>query len=224
MKNWLALGLGVAMIVAAFLIAAETTNQDNATRPEVAHVFATALHVEPTATFAPLPTETWAPTPTRIQGWAQFAADGVALWLPQNSAGAVFDQLSKNGFTIRSAVNAQSLPSASLGPEALSTINVRVDRVTGNISQLLPFWIWGEKLDGMLIDETRQVRLGRYEASRSIAQSSGPTEMRVRRLIYAIKLDEGFWVLTFTAPATEFEQDLPIFEESARSFSIQQEP
>lgn len=220
MKNWLALGLGVAMIVAAFLVAAQTTNQDNATRPEAAQVFATALHVQPTGTLTPLPTETCAPTPTRIQGWVQFAADGVALWLPQNSAGAVVDQLSKNGFTIRSAVNAQSLPSASLGPKALSTINVRVDRVTGNISQLLPFWIWGEKLDGMLIDETRQVRLGRYEASRSIAQSSGPTEMRVRRLVYAVDSHAGYWVLTFTAPATEFDRDLPIFEESARSFSV----
>ncbi len=60
MKNVVALGIGMALILAALLIASGTTSQDMAPRPEVARVFATELQAPPSAT----PTATITPTVT----------------------------------------------------------------------------------------------------------------------------------------------------------------
>lgn len=60
MKNLVALALGIVAMIAALIVAAGTTNQDVAPRPQAALAIATAFHVTPSAT----PTSTDTPGPT----------------------------------------------------------------------------------------------------------------------------------------------------------------
>jgi hypothetical protein len=66
MKNVVALGIGLALILAAILMAAGTSSQDMAPRPEVARVLATELHNAPTATPTATATPTVTPTPLHL--------------------------------------------------------------------------------------------------------------------------------------------------------------
>jgi hypothetical protein len=66
MKNVIALGIGMALILAAILLAAGTTSRDVAPRPEVARVFATELHATPSATPTATMTPTVTPTPLHL--------------------------------------------------------------------------------------------------------------------------------------------------------------
>jgi hypothetical protein len=61
MKNWGAIGIGVALTLAAMKIGAGISNQDVAQQPEDARRFATALH----QTLTPLPALT--PTPLHVR-------------------------------------------------------------------------------------------------------------------------------------------------------------
>jgi hypothetical protein len=66
MKNAIAIGFGMALIAAALFVAAGTTNQDMALQPQVAQVFATELHLTPSATPTATATPTVTPTPLHI--------------------------------------------------------------------------------------------------------------------------------------------------------------
>jgi hypothetical protein len=66
MKNAIAIGIGIALIAAALFVAAGTTNQDTAQRPQVAQAFATELHTLPSATPTATLTPTITPTPLHI--------------------------------------------------------------------------------------------------------------------------------------------------------------
>ncbi len=65
MKNELALGIGLVLIVVALFIAMGSTDQDTAPRPHVAQVLATEFHVTPSP--VPPPTFTPAPSPTPLR-------------------------------------------------------------------------------------------------------------------------------------------------------------
>ncbi len=60
MNRGLALVVGLAALIVAFVLAARSSSQDTAPRPEAALVMATALHQKPSAT----PTDTATPTVT----------------------------------------------------------------------------------------------------------------------------------------------------------------
>lgn len=65
-KNPVAIGIGIAFILVALLLAAGTTNQDASLRPQIAQVFATELHTTPSVTPTASATPTSTPTPLHI--------------------------------------------------------------------------------------------------------------------------------------------------------------
>ncbi len=94
MKNYLALAIGILLIGVALLVAMGTTNQDDATQPEIARQLATRLHETPTFTPTPTVTPTFTPSPTpslapvatvtAVPGWTKLSSRDIEMWLPPN--------------------------------------------------------------------------------------------------------------------------------------------
>lgn len=66
--------------------------------------------------------------------------------------------------------------------------------------------------------EQKVVPLNQYQAGRIVAQAAIPN-LAVKQLFYIIKNGDNFWVVTYTSKADNFDQLLPTFEQSARTFS-----
>lgn len=67
--------------------------------------------------------------------------------------------------------------------------------------------------------EQKVVPLDKYQAGRILAQVPNPNP-KVKQLFYIIKNADTFWVLTYVTSADKFDQLLPTFEQSARTFNV----
>ena len=61
--------------------------------------------------------------------------------------------------------------------------------------------------------------LDRYQAGQIVTEvtMSGVT---AKQIIYTIKQGSNMWAITFTTSAEEFEQRLPMFQQSINTFSV----
>ncbi len=217
MKNWIGLGIGAAMIVAAFFIAG--LGSDAAPQPQSARVFATALHETPTRAPTPIPTM------TPILSGTLFRAAGVALRLPQTYDSALVMQSedstdqSKN-FSLHIRLNATYIVDLENGLPR-GTESIRIIKVGSWLPSLrVPDAVLGSDWTASAADGPQVVSLGRYQAFRIVIQGLKVSDRPVTKLLYWIKQSDAYWLVMFTAPADEFEQSLPAFEESMRTFSV----
>jgi hypothetical protein len=221
MKNAVAISIGVAMMLAALFIASTSTSQGITSQSQAARGFATALHTSPTP--PPTPSLTPAPTVTPIAGWSKLTADGIELWLPPN-----YDQLklskrvTNRRYLTRGGIDGDVVVYAydALMGLSLTVRDVSVIRVQTTLNpREVPFGI--EAQDGAFETPT-PVALGPYAALRSVANGPGIADVpvRIKNLVYWIKHGDYYWVLIYTSPDYDFDQNLPAFERSARSFRI----
>jgi hypothetical protein len=192
---------------------------------------------EPTA--IPEPTATPLPAATAIPGWEKFEARGVALWLPESyeggnleedidvivgglrGLGPDFEQMAQiieqnptlyviwafdskvgdSGFLTNVTVTTEKVFSAM-------TIDTYLDAAVGQ----LPAQFQVVERDTVSLNGRQAGRLGiEFSISGVVGQE----------VMYVIKDDSTMWVITYATGAAEFEQRLPVFEQSASTFTIQ---
>ncbi|WP_242022226.1 hypothetical protein [Microcoleus sp. FACHB-831] len=69
------------------------------------------------------------------------------------------------------------------------------------------------------VGDKQVVSLDKYQAGRIVAQPKAAAG-KVKQLFYAIKEGDNFWLVTYSTTASEFEQRLPAFEQSIRTFAV----
>ncbi len=237
MKNTLALLAGAALILSALILAMSTSSQSQTPQPEVALVFATRLHMSPTPLLTQTPTatatETLPPTATPIVGWVKVETAGIQLWLPPdyfwiNPPGpgtgptpdpAAIRQLLSQGGTSGVLV---FVARESNNTGRVLAWNIEVVEMKSAVQQTsVPFEI-GTNLT--IVSGPEHVSLGRYDASRMVMDAPLISGEHIRNLLYWFTRGNGSWLVIYTSLANEFEARLPLFETSARSFSILRDP
>ncbi len=225
---------GIIMILIAFALATQTSNQSRSDSPEVARSFATALHTTPSPTptawpsATPRPTRsltaTPAPTVTPIPQWTKFQSDGFELWLPEDYGGQLLDFTGTGGeVQAGSGIIHQWL--------LLYGSNWQPNNFPPTLRSVSILEQWADpaldsgpvSLPDVRLRYPRQsgtpVQLGRYVwmQSHMSVTVSGTVAMKT---VYWLKSDDVYWLVAFSVPLKEFDARAAIFEKSMSSFSI----
>jgi len=179
------------------------------------------------------------PTATPIPGWTKFEGGGVELWLPESfvggdlskDVGVIADMLRR--FAPDSEQIAQMIeqnPSmyalwafdSEVGELGfLTNMAVTTEQVLSAVTMdvymdaaLAQFPDWLQVLDRDIVP------LGDHQAGRLVLEFS-MAGVEGKEVMYAIKDDNTMWVITFATGKEEFEERLPVFEQSALTFKIQ---
>ncbi len=187
----------------------------------------------------PQPTATAPPTATPIPGWEKFEGGGVELWLPESYRGGdlaedieviveilrrlgpdyeqvaqmieqnpsmyaiwVFDsEIGDSGFLTNVAVTTEKVLSA-----------VTLDTYLDAVARQLPAQFQ--------VIERDIITLVDYQAGRLVLEFvvSG---LAGKEVLYVVKDGNTMWGITFATAAEEFDQRLPVFEQSALTFAVQ---
>jgi len=179
------------------------------------------------------------PTATPIPGWEKFAGDDVELWLPESYEGGnlsedvevIIGNLRRLGpdfepiaQTIEQnpSLYAMWIYDSEIGESGfLTNVAVAKEKVLSAISVNTYLDAAVKKLPAQLqVVERDMVSLNAYEAGRLVIEFtiSGTTGKEV---LYALKDGNTMWIITFATGEEEFEQRLPIFEQSALTFAVQ---
>ena len=179
------------------------------------------------------------PTATPIPGWEKFEGGGIELWLPESfeggnleedfelvveglkSLGPDFEQIAQAIEQNPSMFVLWAFDSEVSDTGFLTNMNVTTEKVSSSmtldtyldatINQLPPQFH---------LLEQGIVQLGDYQAGRLVWEAA-IGDMAVKDLSYCIKDGSTMWAFGFSTSAEEFDQRLPVFEQSARSFMIQ---
>lgn len=190
-------------------------------------------------TNTPKPTASSTPiSPTPIPGWEKFEGGDVELWLPEvfvggdltndlevivnnlRSLGSEFDQFAdmieqNPGMFVLLAID------PTLGANRfLTNVNVVKEQV---ISAITLDTYMDSAVDqflslGFTLIDRKIVQLDNYEAGTFVVQAETHGSKAVD---YIIKVNNTMWVITYTTSIGEFEERLPMFEQSANTFKIQ---
>jgi hypothetical protein len=187
----------------------------------------------------PEPTATSEPTATFVAGWEKFEGGGVELWLPETYEGGnpeqdidvVVENLRKLGPDFeRTAQMIEQNPTmfaiwafdSQVGDSGvLTNVNVTTEKVLSAVtvdtyldaaSKQLPaaFQVVGR--DGLSINGHPA---GRLTVEFAVSGVAG------KEVVYVVKDDTTIWAITYATGADEFDQRLPVFEQSALTFAIQ---
>ncbi len=192
-----------------------------------------------TPTSTDTPTVTLTPTATPMPGWEKFEGGGVELWLPESyeggdlsedveviverlrSFGPDFEQMAQSieqnpsmyvMWAFDSEVGESGfLTNVNVGKERIlsaMTIDTYLDAALGQFPALLQ------------VTERDIVTLTDHEAGRLVIEFE-IHGVAVKEVLYAIKEGTTMWLITFATGAGEFDQRLPVFEQSALTFAIQ---
>jgi len=196
----------------------------------------------PTPTFTPDPTDTPLATPTPMPGWKKFTGKSIELWLPESYEGGdvkqdlevIVESVRRLGPDFeQTAQMIEQNPAlfalwafdSEVGESGfLTNVNVGQERIFSAITIDIYLDVMVAKLPGAWrVTEREIVSLDRYQAGRIVTQftvygTSG------KQLVYAIKHDNTMWIITYSTHTDEYDQRLPVFEQSARTFVIQPEP
>ena len=177
--------------------------------------------------------------PTPIPGWEKFEGKGVEVWLPEsfeggdleNDVDVVVQNLRRLGSEYeQTAEMIEQNPDmfaiwvfdSEVGPSgALTNLNVTSEKVLSAITlDTYLDAVSGQLHSAFAIVEREIVTLSGYEAGRLVIEVSAPV-LVAKELMYAIKEGGTMWVIAYTTGADEFDERLPIFEQSAETFKIQ---
>jgi hypothetical protein len=189
-----------------------------------------------------LPPE-WTPTPAFTMpelppGWEEFTAAGAHLWLPESYAGGdmgagfqeILDELKAQGpgFAESAQVIEQNPDvfvlwafDTQLGAFGYVTnANITREDVPGGITPQ-EYLDAGLKLmpSGYEPVEQAVVRVGNYDAGKVVMRSNIQDRLGMS-LMYSIRVGDRFWNVTYTTGADEYDQRLPIWEQSIQTFHV----
>jgi ABC-type sugar transport system substrate-binding protein len=186
----------------------------------------------------PAPTITPEPTAVSMAGWQKFTGGGAEIWLPENYTGG---DLSKNLDTIVSGlrnlgpdfesianmieqnpdifviwvfdskVDANTLPtSVNIARQKVQSA-VTVDAYLEALDQQLP--------DAFIVTDKKKVQLGSHDAGRALVEMELNGKNGIE-LVYVVRDLDMLWTVTYATDRSEFEQRLPVFEQSAATFQV----
>ncbi|MEE8152553.1 MAG: hypothetical protein V3T76_05915 [candidate division NC10 bacterium] len=183
--------------------------------------------------------ETPQPTAPAVPGWQKFEGRNVELWLPPTYQGG--DLSGKNLEMVVEGIRtlgpdfeevAQVIernPSAFLifavdsevGESGnLTNMNVVAERVPSAVTMNTYLDLVAKKLPRQYrVIEREIVQLDHHQAGRLVLEIED-----VKQLMYAIKSDNTMWAVNYSTGVEEFEQRLPVFEQSARTFNVRPQP
>ena len=200
----------------------------------------TALPVTPRITLPPQWTDTPGTDPLKQSGWAEYKGNGVSLWLPERYSrgdpateletiiqqiremGPEFEEtaqsLEENPGSFLLWVFDSELSSAGFRPN----VNVVFERVPPEITMQ-------EYLDAALqhIPEKYQVlstevtSIGEHEPIGVIVLQINIYGHDLKEIGYIIKHGGTIFITTYACDAVDFEQQLPIFEQSIATFKAE---
>ena len=185
------------------------------------------------------PAATSQPTATPIPGWEKFEGSGAELWLPESFEGGDLGKdvevIAENlrRFAPDSEQIAQMIeqnPSmyiiwafdTDIGDTGLLT-NVTV--ATEKVLSAMTLDVYLDAVlkqfpDWLQVVERDIITLGDQQAGRLVVEFA-LAGVEVKEVMYAVKLDNSMWVITYATGAEEFEERLPVFEQSALTFKAQ---
>lgn len=229
MKRLKSLVLTIALILAVI----QTNGCDT-----VQGLFATPT---PTPTSTPIPTNTPAltSTPTPIPGWEKFEGGGVELWLPESYEGGnpsedievIIDKLRLLGpdFEQMAQVIKQN-PSmfvlmaldSEVGDSGyITNVNIAKEKVLSAITlEIYLASVENQLPDQFQVVDQDIVSLIDHLAGRMIIEAA-VLGVDIKEVVYIIKEDNIIWAISFATGAEEFDQRLQIFEQSIRTFAVQ---
>ncbi len=228
MKDILAIGFGLLLILAACLIALNQTSEDTLPEPRVAAVLATQLHssptvsltptVRPTHTPAPTPTLTPAPTVTTIPSWVKFSTPRLELWLPpEYRLGRSEGTVSRRYFGARFA---GTLDLSAFDTTAGGGYAPRVQIIALRASRAIRPVTAKAQIAQDSYEQLQPVWLGRYPAWRAVTSAPGPSGIRLKELVYWIQVGDAEWLAVFSTPEEDAARDMPVFDRSIRSLTL----
>jgi hypothetical protein len=193
--------------------------------------------LQPTVT--PQFTATPQPTNTPIPGWEKFEGRGVELWLPESfeggnldedldliverlkGLGPEFEQLSQTLDQNRSVFALWAFDSKVGEQGSLTSANITTEQVLSVITiDIYLDAVEKQFPPGFAVRERDIVQLGDREAGRLIADFT-VSGVSGNQLLYVVKDGNNIWVISYGTSVDEFEERLPVFEQSAQTFSIQ---
>lgn len=184
------------------------------------------------------PAQTQTLQPTAIPGWEKFEGEKIELWLPESYEGgnlqedldviaanlrrlgpdyeqmAQFIEQNKDLFVLWAF-------DSDIGSSGLLTnVNVTTERVVSavtidsyldaTIAQLPPQF---------QVVEREKISLDRHQAGKLVTEFT-IAGIEGKQALYVIKDGTTVWVTVFTTGAEEFEQRLPVFEQSINNFWV----
>jgi hypothetical protein len=193
--------------------------------------------LQPTVT--PQPTPTPQPTTTPIPGWEKFEGRGVELWLPESfeggnldedfdlivetlkGLGPEFEQLSQTLDQNRSVIVLWAFDSKIGEQGSLTSTNITTEEVFSAITiDIYLDAVEKQFPQGFSVQERDIVLLGDREAGRLVVDFTA-SGVAGKQLLYAVKDGNNIWAISYGTSVDEFEERLPVFEQSALTFSIQ---
>lgn len=179
------------------------------------------------------------PTATAIPGWEKFEGGGIELWLPESYEGGnlqedldvVVQNLRRLGPDYEQLAQViEQNPSMYViwafdsevgSPGFLTNATVTTEKVLSamTLDTYLDAAV-GQFPPGFDVRERDIVTLGDHQAGRLLIEFA-IQGVRGSELLYAVKDGTTMWVITYATGADEFDERLPVFEQSALTFAVQ---
>jgi hypothetical protein len=186
----------------------------------------------------PAPTITAEPTAVSMAGWQKFTGGGAEIWLPENFTGGdlskdldtIVSQLRQLGPDFESIANTiEQNPDlfviwvfdSDLGSSGfLTNVNVIRQQVLSVVTVDVYLQALEQQLpEAFTVTDKKKVQLGSHEAGRALLDME-INGVSGSELMYVFKDQDILWCITFATSKSEFEQRLPIFEQSAATFQV----
>lgn len=171
------------------------------------------------------------------EGWQVMKGQGVSLSLPENYTGGnpstELDRIAEDlesiepGYGSRVEAirqNPEAIALLAFDPNSvesgfLTNVNVTKEQVPEGITveQFLEAATQQIANQYNIINQ-EVVELDPYQAGKIIAEAT-VGEVPIKQVFYAIKDENTFWLVTYSTTLEEFDQRLPNFEQSIRSFT-----
>lgn len=201
----------------------------------------------PTSTLRPTattrPTNTPQPTVSAPTGFKPITGGGVTLWLPDSFEGGsmtgkdrevILKSLTNlGGEFARLGKQFESMADNMLFLAFNSEVNEQGGVTTVNVveipifSSMKPVTLakmlveqLPQQIKGITVGEVEAVDLPNYPAARFTAQMN-LNSLSVKEAIYVVKAGDATYLVTFATLMSEFEELLPVFEQSIQTFTIE---
>lgn len=187
--------------------------------------------------------ETPQSTPPPIPGWEKFETDTVELWLPQRfegvdlsdekldvlvekmrALGPDFEKMAQVVKQNRTAFVMWAFDTEESDSGVLTNVNV----TTGHMRAPMPMNNYLDMLSAQLprqyrVVEQEIVSVDGHQAGRLVLEFESPEAM-LKQMLYVIMSDNTVWTVNYATGTEEFDERLPVFERSIRSFKVRPQP
>lgn len=178
-----------------------------------------------------------------IPGWEKFETDTVELWLPQRfegldlsdekldvlvekmrALGPDFEKMAQVVKQNRTAFVMWAFDTEESDSGVLTNVNV----TTGHMQAAMPMNHYLDMLAAQLprqyrVVEQEIVSLDGHQAGRLVLEFESP-EAVLKQMLYVIMSDNTVWTVNYATGTEEFDERLPVFERSIRSFRVRPQP